>query len=483
MLIIPAENAVNWKRPPWVTLGLIMACLLVFLFYQGGDDRKFEAALEDYLESDLLALEAPAYEDYLQREIQFEGSQQRVLELQEFQQLQENEEVFWQAVTLLLDREFYQYLQQNRDLIWAPAERNLWLEQRLAIEQQWISRMSAYQLGLVPAELSLYTLITYQFLHGGWGHIIGNLLFLFLLGFTVEKALGPGRFLVAYLVCGALSGLVFTAFSMGSQVPLVGASGSISGLMGMYVAIYGLQRIRFFYFLGVYFNYFRAPAIAMLPVWLGKEIYDYWFAGATGIAYMAHAGGLAAGAGLVWLLGQSWLQVKEEFFEPEQEEQDEQFTKAYGQAMASLGRMEFDLARRQFEALRERYPERPVLLEHLYQLAKLRPDLDSYRMRAEEMMADAIARRQPEQMVDVWQEYLSKGEAYQPLAPEAHNRVLFASLKRHDFKAAEKAFERMRAKAEPDMVNEACRLLVAEFEKLQMEPKARHYRQLLQVHG
>lgn len=483
MLIIPAENAVNWKRPPWVTLGLIMACLLVFLFYQGGDDRKFEAALEDYLESDLLALEAPAYEDYLQREIQFEGSQQRVLELQEFQQLQENEEVFWQAVTLLLDREFYQYLQQNLDLIWAPAQRNLWLEQRLAIEQQWISRMSAYQLGLVPAELSLYTLITYQFLHGGWGHIIGNLLFLFLLGFTVEKALGPGRFLVAYLVCGALSGLVFTAFSMGSQVPLVGASGSISGLMGMYVAIYGLQRIRFFYFLGVYFNYFRAPAIAMLPVWLGKEIYDYWFAGATGIAYMAHAGGLAAGAGLVWLLGQSWLQVKEEFFEPEQEEQDEQFTKAYGQAMASLGRMEFDLARRQFEALRERYPERPVLLEHLYQLAKLRPDLDSYRMRAEEMMADAIARRQPEQMVDVWQEYLSKGEAYQPLAPEAQNRVLFASLKRHDFKAAEKAFERMRAKAEPDMVNEACRLLVAEFEKLQMEPKARHYRQLLQVHG
>ena len=68
-------------------------------------------------------------------------------------------------------------------------------------------------LGLVPAELSLYTLITYQFLHGGWGHIIGNLLFLFLLGFTVEKALGRGRFLVAYLVCGALSGLVFTAFS------------------------------------------------------------------------------------------------------------------------------------------------------------------------------------------------------------------------------------------------------------------------------
>ena len=295
----------------------------------------------------------------------------------------------------------------------------------------------------------------------------------------MERALGPGKFLVAYLVCGALSGLVFTGFSMGSQIPLVGASGSISGLMGMYVAIYGLQKIRFFYFLGVYFNYFRAPAIAMLPVWLGKEIYDYWFAGATGIAYMAHAGGLLAGAALVWLLGKSWLQVKEEFFEPEPEQQDEQFTRGYAQAMASVGRMEFDLARRQFEALRENYPDRTVLLEHLYQLAKLRPDLPEYRDLARTLMADAMNRRQPEQMLEVWNEYLSKGEAHHPLAVEDHNRVLFTSLKNHDLKAAEKAFERMRLKAEPDMVQEACRLLLAEFEKLQMEPKARHYRQLL----
>ena len=479
MLIIPAENAINWKRPPWVTLGLMMACVMVFLFYQGADDRKLDAAIEQYLDGNLLALEAPAYEDYLQREIRFEGDQQSVLELQEFQALREQDEQGWQAVTLLFDRDYYQYLQDNRDLIWSVAERNQWSEQRGAIEEQWISRMSAFQLGLVPSDLSLYTLITYQFLHGGWGHIIGNLLFLFLLGFTVERALGPGKFLVAYLVCGALSGLVFTGFSMGSQVPLVGASGSISGLMGMYVAIYGLQKIRFFYFLGVYFNYFRAPAIAMLPVWLGKEIYDYWFAGATGIAYMAHAGGLLAGAALVWLLGKSWLQVKEEFFEPEPEQQDEQFTRGYAQAMASVGRMEFDLARRQFEALRENYPDRTVLLEHLYQLAKLRPDLPEYRDLARTLMADAMNRRQPEQMLDVWNEYLSKGEAHHPLAVEDHNRVLFTSLKNHDLKAAEKAFERMRLKAEPDMVQEACRLLLAEFEKLQMEPKARHYRQLL----
>ncbi|GGE61874.1 hypothetical protein GCM10011533_12910 [Streptosporangium jomthongense] len=481
MLIIPAENAVNWKHPPWVTLGLMLSCILVSLFYQGGDSRKLEQAVDTYMDSGLPALEGPAYEDYLQRKIRFDGEEDRVFELRQFQKLREDDEEFWLSVSLLMDREFYQYLLQNREVIWAPAERRHWLEQRSLIEETYIQRLSAQQLGLIPAQLSLYTLITYQFLHGGWGHIVGNLLFLFLLGFTVEKALGPGRYLLAYLLCGALSGVVFTLFSPGSHVPLVGASGSISGLMGMYVAIYGLKKIRFFYFIGVYFNYFRAPALAILPVWLGKEIYDYWYAGATGIAYMAHAGGLLAGAGLVWLLGKSWLQVREEFFEPEEDEKDERFTAGYAQAMASLGRMDFDLARRQFEALRGNYPDRPILLEHLYHLAKLRPDLPEYRNRTRELMNDALSRRQPEQMISVWQEYLSKGEGHNPLAAEDHNRVLFASLKQHDLKAAEKAFERLRGADDPLLTAEACRLLAEEFEKLQMAPKARHYRQLLQA--
>ena len=81
MLIIPAENSVNWRKPPWVTLGLMMACLLVFLFYQGDDDRKMRVALEQYLDTDLLALEAPAYEDYLERQIRFDDGTGRVRDL------------------------------------------------------------------------------------------------------------------------------------------------------------------------------------------------------------------------------------------------------------------------------------------------------------------------------------------------------------------------------------------------------------------
>ena len=462
-----------------MTLSLILTCILVFVFYQGVDDRLANEAIEAYLRADLQSVEAPAYEDYLQRKIRIDGEESLVSRLQYFNSLQERNEQVGIAATLLFDNQFYQYLLDNREVIWASEQRRAWMAQRSNIQQQYVNRLSANQLGLVPSDFSLYTLITYQFLHGGWGHLIGNLVFLFLLGFTVEKALGAARFLLAYLACGVISGLVFTAFSLGSLVPLVGASGSISGLMGMYVAIYGLQKIRFFYFIGVYFNYLRAPALAMLPVWLGKEIYDYWFAGATGIAYMAHAGGLVAGAGLVWLLGKSWLHVKEEFYEPEEEEQDERFTTGYAQAMASLGRMEFDLARRQFEALREHHPDRMVLLEHLYQLAKLRPDLPAYREYARELMNESLTRRQPERSIEIWAEYMKQGESNAPLDPEDHNRVLFTCLRNDDLKSAERAFERLRSAGDKSLAEEACRLLAEEFDKRQVSPKASHYRQLL----
>lgn len=479
MLIIPAENTLNWKKPPWMTLALMLACLLVFVFYQGGDGRLINGALERYLDDGLLELEAPVYETYLQRQIGLEGEAALVHELQAFQEAGEQGDQLWQAVSMLMDPAFYDYMRENRDILWPTAERQQWQEARSSLQQEYLDNISANRLGLVPAELNLSTLVTYQFLHGGWGHLIGNMVFLFLLGFTVEKALGAGRYLLAYLVCGVVSGLVFSAFSLGSKIPLVGASGSISGLMGMYVAIYGLQKIRFFYFLGVYFNYFRAPALAILPVWLAKELYDHFFAGATGVAYLAHAGGLVAGAGIILLLGKSWLQVRESFYEPEPEEQDERFTSGYAQAMASLGRMDFDLAQRQFEALRERYPERLILLEHLYQLAKLRPEQPGYRARTQELLGETLAQKQTERMIEVWQEYLSKGETHGPLAAEDHNRVLFACLRTDHLKLAEKAFERLRNAGNGVLVEEAGRLLVDEFEKRQMGSKANHYKQIL----
>lgn len=480
MLIIPVERSVDWRRPPWMTLGIMLSCLLVFLFYQGGDSQLIGNAIDRYLAADLDHLEAPAYETYLERKIRLEGDTGRAKQLNFVRDAIAQDDRVSLSYVMLSDVSFYQYLLENQEVIWSTEERRYWSEQRVPIQSQFISHISAIAAGVVPAELSLSDLVSYQFLHGGWAHLIGNLLILFMLGFTVEKALGPVKFLLAYLLCGALSGLIWAGFSWGSYGPLVGASGAIAGLMGMYVAIFGRQRIRFFYYLGVYFDYFRAPALALLPVWVGKEIYDHFFAGATGVAYVAHAGGLIAGAGLVWLLGKSWLQPQETFFEPEEDEQEDRFRNAYAQAMSRVSQLDFEQARLQFEALWERHPERPVLLEHLYQLAKLRPDSPAYLERARELMQVTLARHQPERMLEVWQEYQSKGQAHHALDAEDHNRVFFASLRSGDLKTAEKVFERLRSAGDELLTLEACRLLVEEFEKRQMSPKARHYRQMLE---
>ncbi|WP_111497060.1 rhomboid family intramembrane serine protease [Marinobacter bohaiensis] len=483
MLILPLERSVDWRRPPWMTLAIMLACLLVFLFYQGNDDRLGAQATQAYLTADLDRLEAPAYETYLQRQINLDGNSGRQDRLDLLRQAMANDNRPLQAALAMGDPDFYAYLQDNRDVIWNSEQRAYWLTHRPPIETEYLDRLSGRAAGVVPAELSLADLITYQFLHGGWGHLIGNMVVLFVLGITVEKALGGLKFLLTYLACGAVSGAIWAGFEWGLHTSLVGASGSIAGLMGMYMALFGRQRIRFFYSLGFYFGYFRAPALVLLPVCIGKEIYDYFFAGATGVAYLAHAGGLLVGAGLVWLLGRSWLQPRETFFEPEDEEQEARFRSAYAQAMTLLGRFEFEQARLQFEALYTRYPERPVLLEHLYHLAKLRPDQETYRERARELMASAQARHQPEQMLEIWQEYQSKGQPHHPLSARDHNRALFAGLRSGDTKTAERVFERLRATGDQDLTLEACRLLADEFDKRNMAPKARHYRQMMSAAG
>lgn len=479
MLIIPAEKKVDWKRPPWMTFALMLASLLAFLLFQGKDPELTEGAVRSYLEAELDRLEAPLYQDYLEREISLEGNTDLQVTLDWVEYLKTEGDRVGLASIILSDQAFYRYLQDNRDLLMTSRERSLWQSQREQIQQQYISRLSAYEAGLMPSDLNFYSLITYQFLHGGWDHLIGNMLFLFLLGFTVEKALGPGRYLLAYLLCGVVAGLTHVAFNWGEAVPLVGASGSVSGLMGMYVAFFGLRKIRFFYYLGVYFNYFRAPALVILPIWVGKEIYHYWASGGDGIAYLAHAGGLLAGAALILLSGRGWFQVRESFYEPEAEEQDEAFTREYARAMEALARMDFTQARQRFEALWQDHPDRPVILEHLYHLDKLRPDQPAYRQRAVALMHQYLRLQQPENLLATWQEYLYLAESDQPLPPEEHNRVLFAALRNDDLKLAEKAFARLQASASVDMLREAGRLLAEEFSKRQMEPRANEYRMLL----
>ncbi len=159
-----------------------------------------------------------------------------------------------------------------------------------------------YQYGFRPADPSVLTLFTSMFLHGNLLHLGGNMLFLWIFGDNVEYRLGSIRFLIAYLSCGVLATLFFTLFASGANIPLVGASGAISGVLGAYFVWFPYNRVKTFVFLfPILMDSIYLPARLVLGFYiLVDNILPFLFAssGAGGIAHGAHIGGFVGGVAL-----------------------------------------------------------------------------------------------------------------------------------------------------------------------------------------
>jgi membrane associated rhomboid family serine protease len=147
------------------------------------------------------------------------------------------------------------------------------------------------------------TPLTSMFLHGGWAHVLGNALFLWAFGRSVEERAGHGRFVVFYLLCGVFAAAAQTLLDPASPVPVVGASGAISGVMGAYLALFPTARIRMLFIFIIFFKVFRIPAWIVLLYWFGvqllmalPELSGAQQAVSSGVAVMAHVGGFIAGA-------------------------------------------------------------------------------------------------------------------------------------------------------------------------------------------
>jgi membrane associated rhomboid family serine protease len=167
---------------------------------------------------------------------------------------------------------------------------------------------SVCELGLIPGELlgqpHWYTPLTSMFLHGGWLHIIGNMWFLWLFGNNVEDSMGRVRYLAFYLLCGLAAAATQTLVNPRSAVPMVGASGAISGVMGAYIVLYPRVRVHMLIFLGFFITRAAVPAYLMLGYWFLLQILGGLPAlgdETGGVAFWAHAGGFVAGAVLILL--------------------------------------------------------------------------------------------------------------------------------------------------------------------------------------
>ena len=141
------------------------------------------------------------------------------------------------------------------------------------------------------------TVITHMFMHGGWIHILFNMYFLWMFGDNMEDVLGHGRFLVFYLICGVAAAAAHALID-GSAVPMVGASGAISGVMGGYVALFPAAQVRTLLLMGVFSQIILVPAWLLVAFWFGRDVLSWLVADGSGVAHMAHIGGFVAG----WVL-------------------------------------------------------------------------------------------------------------------------------------------------------------------------------------
>ncbi len=163
--------------------------------------------------------------------------------------------------------------------------------------------------GLVPDSLRLSSLLTSMFLHGSWMHVLGNMWFLWIFGDNVEDVMGHGKYLLFYLLCGVAAAAGQMVINPGSDVPMVGASGAIAGVMGAYIIKFPRARILTLVFVFVFITTFEVPAVLMLAYWFIIQLFSgvgsiaRTHTSEGGVAFFAHVGGFLAGMLLIKLMG------------------------------------------------------------------------------------------------------------------------------------------------------------------------------------
>jgi membrane associated rhomboid family serine protease len=163
------------------------------------------------------------------------------------------------------------------------------------------------ELDLIPPALSI---VTSMFMHGGWMHIIGNMLFLWIFGNNVEDAMGHARFVLFYLICGIAAALAQAVPNPESTIPMVGASGAIAGVLGAYLLLYPHARVLVGVPLGFYLHTMRLKAGWVLGFWFAVQMISSLSAGdGPGVAWYAHLGGFVAGMALVPLFKRKGIRL------------------------------------------------------------------------------------------------------------------------------------------------------------------------------
>jgi membrane associated rhomboid family serine protease len=440
---IPLENKPSWRNPPWLTVLLILVNMIVWWGPQRSEENARERAAHYYTQSVLPGLELPPFVAWLEKTDAKRGKlAKRMLKAEAYAALLEG---------MQNEKTFLQKLKAEEVVTPANPQYTEWKRDRQQYEamlptpftERWSQDYGK------DAESRPWTLITAAFLHGSTGHLLGNMLFLFLFGASVELALGRSTYLTFYLL-GAVGASALAAWAYAGKGSYgLGASGAISALMGMYAVMYRLRRIRFFYQLFFYFNYVTAPALLLLPAWIANELMQHWLGG-QGVAYMAHLGGLLTGATLMagaMLLGR----VKTpETVKSEMTNDDDHFEAHVAAARRLAAAMKFEHAAAEWRAAAALRPGDTDTLRAWFNTARLQPASDDFHQAARRIFrlpatdADTLALQHTS-----YKTYLDQAKPGARLKPEDMARLARRFARIREFGDADKLC-RILLKTAPD---------------------------------
>jgi len=405
MLIMPLHRALTRANFPWVTLALVLANAFVFFGLQLRDGTDVGSAYRFYIEHGLGKQEFPAYRAWVEQKHGIRESARHADEARD------EEGGPSELFAIESDAPFLADLEADRVI--TPDARGYadWKADRTEFDALW-NRNVTQRWVLRYSEIAPARMLGSMFLHGGIGHLAGNMLFLAILGLVVEGALGHVLFLALYLLGGIGAAIAALAWHWGQPGMLLGASGAIASLMGAYCVLWGTRKVRFFWWFFVVFDYVKAPALILLPFWLGWELLNLAWSDGSNVAFEAHAGGIVTGALLA--LGVRALGWSRSDFLDEDRIADE--TAAAKTALAKadehIGRLEIPAARALLEPLAEQSPADVAVAVALYRCARYErgmPRIDAAaRVVLAMPVAGAVAARAQK---DVYDDYMkTRGE-------------------------------------------------------------------------
>lgn len=390
MLLLPVATNSDQKKLPTLCIILIAMNCLVFFFIQAKDTSLLDEAYGHYEESGLFEIELAAYQKYLAGAET--DRQARALSPEEKHNL---------AYQMFRDNGFTSLLESNRIITPQSPQFPTWRPLRTSFEER-LGKVSIYKYGYSPRERSIPTLLSCIFFHGDFMHLLGNMVFLYLVGAILELAIGPLFFLLLYLVTGIAASALFGFIYPTAPGPLIGASGAIAGLMGAYGMVFGLRKIRVFYSLGFYFNYAMIPALSLFPFWLANEFFQLYTNTNSNVAYMAHIGGLLSGMA-IGSIYKTFLgkRIDSLFTEAEKEEKIGEILE---EGLKKLGEFELADARKSFSQILELEPNNLQAIQQLYQIDKSLKDTERLHQSAHRLL-ESILQGPEDEFLQAYEDY------------------------------------------------------------------------------